>query len=278
MSSEQNLVNTTKTYYDSTDADEFYHTIWGGEDIHVGIYEIKDESIFQASKRTIQTMVSQLPPITRETKILDLGAGYGGAARYLASKFGCQVHCLNLSDAENQRNEEKNQKVRLSDLITVTGGNFEEPPYEADSFDIVWSEDAFLHSDNKARIFEQIKRLLRPGGQLIFTDPMQADDCPADVLEPILQRIHLKEMGSVKRYRELAQANGLREVEILEMPDQLTNHYSAVLKELNRKEDELRKVVSAAYIENMKRGLKHWIEGGKKGYLNWGILQFENPA
>ena len=273
--SDKKLVETTKTYYDSTDADEFYHTIWGGEDIHVGIYELADESIFQASKRSIQTMVSHLPPITEDTRILDLGAGYGGAARYLAARFLCQVECLNLSETENARNREKNKAVRLEDHITVTAGNFEELPYEDDSFDIVWSEEAFLHSGNKDKVFEQARRVLKPGGRLIFTDPMQAEDCPESVLQPILDRIHLEELGSVERYRELAAKHGFSEKEVVEMPEQLVNHYSAVLNELKRKEHTLSKVVSRDYIERMKKGLQHWIDGGKKGYLNWGILHFE---
>ena len=107
--SEQNLVETTRTYYDSVDADEFYHTIWGGEDIHVGLYEFEGESIYKASKRTVSTMAEKLPGITGATRVLDLGAGYGGAARYLAGEFGCRVECLNLSETENQRNKEKNK-------------------------------------------------------------------------------------------------------------------------------------------------------------------------
>lgn len=273
--SKQKLVETTKTYYDSTDADEFYYTIWGGEDIHVGIYELADESIFQASKRTIQTMVSHLPPITESTRILDLGAGYGGAARYLAARFQCQVDCLNLSETENARNEEKNKAVRLDSHITVTAGNFEQPPYANDTFDIVWSEEAFLHSSNKGKVFEQTKRMLKTGGQFIFTDPMKTDDCPNEVLQPILDRIHLEELSSVKRYRELAAKHGFRVKKVVEMPDQLVNHYSAVLRELNHREHRLKKTVSTEYIERMKKGLQYWIDGGKKGYLNWGILHFE---
>jgi sarcosine/dimethylglycine N-methyltransferase len=141
--------------------------------------------------------------------------------------------------------------------------------------DIVWSEDAFLHSGNKGKVFEQAQRVLKPGGHFIFTDPMQSDDCSVDVLQPILDRIHLKELGSVKEYRALAAAHGFKEKEIIEMPEQLTNHYKAVLDELRLKELRLRKVVSAGYIEHMKKGLQHWIEGGEKGYLNWGILHFE---
>jgi sarcosine/dimethylglycine N-methyltransferase len=252
--SEQSLVATTKSYYDSKDADNFYHTIWGGEDIHVGIYNFEGEKIRTASNRTVATMVEKLPEITTDTKILDLGAGYGGAARYLAKTYGCKVTCLNISEAENERNREKNKEQGLDDLITVTGGNFENTPYEDDSFDIVWSEDSFLHSDKKRKIFEEAARVVKPGGHLIFTDPMQADDCDPSVLGPILERIHLKEMGSVKKYRQYGADNGFEEVQVVEMPDQLTNHYAAVLEELKGREDELREVVSDEYISRMKKG------------------------
>lgn len=272
--SEQNLVSTTKSYYDSSDADNFYYTIWGGEDIHVGIYQYEGEDIKTASNRTVATMVEKLPPITGNTKILDLGAGYGGAARYLAGKFGCEVTCLNISEAENERNREKNKDQKLDHLVTVHGGNFEETPYEDGRFNIVWSEDAFLHSDRKPKIFAEASRVLKPGGHLIFTDPMQADECDPAVLKPILERIHLKEMGSVKKYRQYAADNGFEEIETVEMPEQLTNHYASVLRELTKREDELREVCSDDYISRMKKGLEHWVNGGRKGYLNWGILHF----
>ena len=83
----KDLLNTTKEYYDSPDADNFYHSIWGSEDIHIGIYDSPEDDIFTASRRTVQKMVSRLKTIDENTKILDLGGGYGGAARYLALNF-----------------------------------------------------------------------------------------------------------------------------------------------------------------------------------------------
>lgn len=274
----QDLVETTKNYYDSSDADEFYYTVWGGEDIHVGIYETPGESIFQASIRTIQRMVSKLPNIQDTTRILDIGSGYGGAARYLAGRFDCTIDCLNLSKKENQRNREKNAEVRLNDQIHVHEGNFEEIPFDKATYDIVWSEDALLHSGNKAKVFEEVSRVLKPEGHFIFTDPMQADNCPEDVLEPILKRIHLEAMGSVALYRQLATQHTLSEVNVLEMPDQLVNHYSAVLQGMTEKEAVLQKTCSQEYIDQMKAGLRHWIDGGQQGHLNWGILHFQKEA
>lgn len=272
---EQNLVETTRNYYDSTDADNFYHTIWGGEDIHVGIYNHGTEEILAASHRTVKTMIEMLPALREGMHLLDMGAGYGGAARHIASTYPVHIDCLNLSETENERNREKTRAAGLDKNIAVMGGNFEAMPFDDHSYDVVWSEDSFLHSDQKAALFAEAERVLKPGGHFIFTDPMQADDCPTDVLAPILKRIHLREMGSVKKYRELAAKNNLTEVEIKEMPEQLTHHYASVLKQLEAHEDKLKEVCSEEYLSNMKQGLNHWVNGGKKGYLNWGILHFK---
>lgn len=274
MNTEQDLVKVTQDYYDSSDADAFYYHIWGGEDIHVGLYQSDEEPIFDASQRTVQKMGSMLPSLNKDSKVLDLGAGYGGAARFLAQEVGCKVWCYNLSEKENERNVEKNQQLGLDKRIEVHQGNFERINFDDEVFDIIWSEDALLHSNRKELVFEEAWRVLKPGGDFIFTDPMQSDDCPEGVLQPILERIHLEELGSVKRYREIAQKVGFQEVEVVEMPDQLVNHYRRVLEEIDRNYDQIAGNVSEAYIEKMKKGLQYWISGGQKGFLNWGILHF----
>jgi len=38
-------VNVAREYYNSEDADNFYYFIWGGEDIHVGMYADSDECV-----------------------------------------------------------------------------------------------------------------------------------------------------------------------------------------------------------------------------------------
>ena len=49
-------VETARNYYNSTDADRFYATIWGGEDIHIGLYENNTDTIYNASRRTVETL------------------------------------------------------------------------------------------------------------------------------------------------------------------------------------------------------------------------------
>lgn len=268
-------VATARDYYNSEDADNFYATIWGGEDIHIGLYQNETESIIDASHRTVRHMAGLLSALDTTKKVLDIGAGYGGAARYLATTFGCSVIALNLSEKENQRDREINQQRGLSEQIEVIDGSFEDIPLPDNSVDVVWSQDAILHSGHRLKVFQEVARVLKPGGQFIFTDPMQSDDCPEGVLQPILDRIHLTSLGSPAFYRDMAVQLGMQEVLFEEQTQQLINHYSRVLQETEQQQTELQKLVSPEYIERMKKGLGHWIDGGNKGYLAWGFFIFK---
>jgi len=273
------VVETARAYYNSTDADNFYFHIWGGEDIHIGLYQSDDEPIANASRRTVHRMAELAGEINPATRVLDLGAGYGGSMRYLAEHFGSQCVALNLSEVENERNRRMNIEAGLDRNIQVVDGDFTALDFDEEAFDLVWSQDAFLHSGDRARVCAEAARVLKPGGRLVFTDPMQADDAPTDQLQPIYDRIHLDSLGSPDFYRETLCKLGMKEVEFDDRSHQLPRHYSRVRKALIENAGELRdRGVSEDYIERMQAGLQHWVDGGHKGHLAWGIFVFEKPV
>jgi sarcosine/dimethylglycine N-methyltransferase len=267
-------VETARTYYNSSDADSFYFSVWGGEDIHIGLYDSEDDSIAEASRRTVERMAGSLSRIDEKTRVLDIGAGYGGAARWLAKNHGCHVTALNLSEVENERNRQKSRQQGLAEKIEVIDGAFEQIDAPEDSFDVVWSQDAILHSGNRGQVLDEVARVLKSGGEFVFTDPMQADDCPEGVLQPILDRIHLDSLGSPGFYRKALAERGFEEIKFDDLSHQLPNHYGRVLSETKRHEHRLRSEVSEDYLARMKKGLQHWVDGGRQGHLTWGIFVF----
>jgi len=275
VSEARRIANVAEAYYDSREADEFYFHIWGGEDIHIGLYESPTDPIPAASRRTVETMADEITMVPDDRhRIIDIGSGYGGPARYLAKSFGSRVVCLNISEVENTRNRKANREQGLDDLVTVRHGSFENIPEPDGSFDVVWSQDAILHSGNRDKVIAEVARVLKPGGELVFTDPMQADDCPPGVLQPVYDRIHLESLGSVRFYRAAAARHGLDEVAVRPMPKQLRNHYAAVKAELQARYDEIVRIASKDYVDRMLVGLQNWVDAADKGYLNWGILHF----
>jgi sarcosine/dimethylglycine N-methyltransferase len=271
---QSNPVDRARAYYNSEDADTFYHTVWGGEDLHIGIYESDDDTIFDASRRTVERIAGKIRNPGKEMRVLDLGAGYGGSMRYLARHYGCRAVALNLSEVENERNRRMNKEQGLEELIEVVDGSFEKLDFKDNTFNVVWSQDSFLHSAEREHVLTEAARVLKPGGDFVFTDPMKADDCPEEVLQPILDRLQLEDLGSPAFYRSAGETHGLRLLEFEELQDQLPRHYARVLEELEQREEELRKKISADYLDRMKTGLRHWVEGGRKGRLTWGIFHF----
>lgn len=272
------VVDVARDYYNSDDADNFYFQVWGGEDIHIGLYQSSDESIAVASNRTVAVMASELGDLTETTRICDFGAGYGGSARWLARNFGCCVSCVNLSEVQNRRNRDFTANAGLSDQIDVYDASFEEVPLADESFDVVWSQDSLLHSGDRGRVFDEANRILRPGGSFIFTDPMQADDCPAGVLQPVFDRLHLESLGSKDFYRRQADRLGWSEVNVHDLTDQLVVHYTRVRQDLASRRESFAGTISDAYIDRMIEGLGNWVDAGSNGHLAWGIMHFRKPA
>ena len=275
MSDTSSAVKTARDYYNSHDADIFYSTIWGGEDLHLGIYRRPEDSIFEASRRTVQTMAEKSAHLGPNCTVLDLGSGIGGTARYLAKTYGCQVVALNLSEVENERHRTMNKEQGVETLIEVIDGNFESVPKEDASFELVWSQDAILHSSNRRKVLEEASRVLKPGGEMIFSDPMQTEDCFEDFLDPILKRIHLESLATPSYYCQEARELGMEILAYDNQPQQLVNSYAKILEETRARVQELKEQgVSDTYLQHMQEGLRNWVLGGTYAHLTWGIFHF----
>jgi sarcosine/dimethylglycine N-methyltransferase len=265
-----------ETYPDREELDVYYSFLGGKENTHIGIYKKAKETIEKARQNTVEDMIAKLPRINKSTSILDIGSGYGGAARFLVEKFGCKVDCLNPSERENERNRELTEAAELGDKITITTGNFEQIPFINRTYNIIWSQDAMLYTQKKREILWQISRLLEPKGRFIFTDIMQSKDCPKGALDPLLAHLKLKNLASIKKYRKMTRmVIDMEEGRFKSMPEHLVTHFTKVLAKIEENYEEISKQTSKKFIDNKIKEVKLWLDAGEKGYLNWGIMQLQ---
>lgn len=262
-------------YYDSNDANNFYHHIWGGEDIHVGIYLSEAEDIATASSRTVQRLAEQVKhKLQNGARVLDLGAGFGGAARQLAKGFDCHVTCLNISQQQNRLNSKQNRQANIQHAIEVIHGDFEKLTFVDQSFDVVWSQDAILHSGDRRRVMDEVFRVLSNGGSFVFTDPMQKHGVSSLELNNVLERIHLDSLSSIEGYQSMGVDAGFSKVKFHDYTPHLKTHYQRVLDVTQEWQEKMLHQCSQKYITNMKQGLQHWIDAAQGDLLRWGIFHF----
>lgn len=268
-----------KDYYNSDDADNFYFRIWGGTDIHVGVYASETEAIFPAGRRAVSELASLIPfKLDASKRVLDVGAGFGGASRWLAATFGCHVISFNFSEKQNARNEQLIKEEGLQDRCTVMFGNFERLPFEDGSIDVVWSMDALLHSDQRQQVISECGRVLRKGGCLVFSDLMQVSpQVDRERILPLLARIHLTSFGSPALYEEAARASRLSLLEFRNMPEHMRIHYSRVREELEGASCRLvaERTVHQEFIDAMCKGLVLWSNAARDGLMTWGFMAFQ---
>jgi ubiquinone/menaquinone biosynthesis C-methylase UbiE len=268
-----------KAYYDSEAVQAFYQLIWGGNSIHVGLYEDQSFTIRTAGRETVKKMIALLPvSVDGNTRILDMGAGYGGAARYVSWHYGAKVDCLDISEKQNEYNLKKVNYSGLDQLIRVVEGNFEDIPADNQSYDIVWCNDALLHCEDREKTIKEVNRVLKPGGWFVFTEILHGEKAARGSLKAILERLPVIELATLKDYQRLLRNAGFQEEQILEMPEHMQTHYSRVQKEMKREKKQLIRDCGEEFYKNTLKGMSLWIRGVKKGYLSWGMFLYRKTV
>jgi sarcosine/dimethylglycine N-methyltransferase len=106
------------------------------------------------------------------TRVLDVGGGLGGPARLLAAEHGCEVTVLDLAASYVEAGAALTALAGLAHRVTHRQGDALELPFEAGRFDAVWTQNSGMNIADKEALLAGFHRVLRPGGRLVFQEPM----------------------------------------------------------------------------------------------------------
>lgn len=115
------------------------------------------------------------------TRVLDLGCGIGGPARYLAATFGCKVTGIDLSPSFIDAATYLTARRGLSDHVTFEVGDALHLPFEDAAFDAVFLQHVAMNVEDRAALYAEVCRILTPGGRLATYDLVLRN---GDVLYP----------------------------------------------------------------------------------------------
>jgi sarcosine/dimethylglycine N-methyltransferase len=108
--------------------------------------------------------------IRSDHRVLDIGAGLGGAARMMATELGCRVDCIELSSDYCTGAVLLNRLTGLEDFVGVFEGSALDLPFPDDSFDAVWMQNVGMNIADKQTLYSEIYRVLKPGGRFAFQE------------------------------------------------------------------------------------------------------------
>jgi len=117
----------------------------------------------------------EVAQISAEDRVLDIGAGLGGSARMLAAETGCSVECVELSADYCVGAALLNRLTGLEHRIGVVQGSALDLHYPDRSFDVVWMQNVGMNIADKRKLYEEIARVLKPGGRYAFQEMAAGD-------------------------------------------------------------------------------------------------------
>lgn len=111
--------------------------------------------------------------LTDQSLVLDVACGAGGPTLRIALQSGARVHGIDVHEQGIGAARAQAREKALSDRAQFdTADAGQRLPFQAGSFDGLICIDAVNHLPNRPEVFAEWARVLKPGGRLVFTDPI----------------------------------------------------------------------------------------------------------
>ena len=268
-------VARTKEYYDGP-ADEIYRLIWG-DNIHLGVPCGPTCPHPEAMEHTNEIMAG-LANLEEGSRVLDLGCGYGATARYLAREYGCSVVGINVSEKELELAQKRGVQEKIQNSLTFESGDFHRLKYGDGSFNVVWSQEAFLHGADKDQIISECKRVLMPGGTLIFTDLLVKPGTTHSDRERIYQRVKTPEMWDVSDYHRSLTDQGFEVIQTQDWSLHVARSYSWIRSHVEENRGKLSAKLDSQTIDSTLESLAFWVDSANAGKISWALFVAAKPG
>jgi len=212
------LDSDVAAHYD--DLDKWYRVVWG-DHVHHGLWRTGKESRAEAVRALTTYLADSLELVSGE-KVCDVGCGYGGTARILATEYGADVDGYTLSERQFAYAQEQLEGARSPRYHLM---NWFENGLPDDAFDAAIAIESSEHFEDKGAMIAEMYRVLKPGGRIgVYTwlaSPAPTDWQRRHLLEPICSEGRLPNLGDESDHRQRMVDAGFVDVTFEELSRQV---------------------------------------------------------
>jgi len=149
--------------------------------------------------------------------VLDLGCGAGADCFLAAKKVGPEGRVIGVDMTPEMIEKARNNARESSiDNVEFRLGEIENLPLADNSADIIISNCVINLSADKSRVFEEILRVLKPGGRISISDIALTEELPSPIKESEQAYVGCISGAILKDdYEQIVKDQGFKDVEIV---------------------------------------------------------------
>ncbi len=133
-------------------------------------------------------------------RVLDIAAGQGTSAIFLAQRFGCEVIGVEYGTELIRAAARAAEAAGVAGWVRFEQGDAEYLAFADGQFDAVICECAFCTFPNKRAAAREFARVLRPGGSIGLTDLTRSGEVPAELQSLLAWIACIADALSVEEY------------------------------------------------------------------------------
>lgn len=160
-------------------------------------------------------------------RVLDVCAGLGGPARFLAHRFGVRVAGVDLTHSRCAAGARLTALVRLGPLVRHLRADAQVLPFRAGAFDAAVSQEGLLHVPDKQAVLGECARVLKPAGRIAFSDWIARPRLEDNERARLFDWMAAVSLQSIEGYRRLLARAGFEGVEA----EELSAEWISILRE-----------------------------------------------
>lgn len=209
----ENIINKINEYY----TEYFLSMLKAFPEIihlHFGIIDEDKFSLMSIKKKIVNGMEFLLEDIINFSELnrydkyaigLDLGCGLGGTCIYLAKKLHFKMVGITITANQIPVAVKNIKKYKVEDRVQIKYGDGRKLDFEDELFDFIIMIEVAMHVEEKEMLFNEIYRVLKPGGKLIMAD------VEISSYKPLMNCFGVHYFPEVNYYKEIGEKTGFKD-------------------------------------------------------------------
>jgi len=182
----------------------------GKDPIHLTAEDLAAVDEFHVGGLESTQELAALMDLRPKLHLLDVGSSIGGPARYFAAEHGCKVTGVDLTEEFVHVSKSLTRRTKLDHLADFHQASALALPFPPATFDRAYMIHVGMNISDKAGLYREVHRVLKPGGLFVIFDLMRISEGAIRYPVPWALTEETSFVASVKAYRDALEAAGFR--------------------------------------------------------------------